>query len=416
VTLILGPLFIAAMIGIVAFFAGVETGLFSVSRPKLENLAAKGDRRAVILTHLLEKPDEFIGTALVGINLAHVTLAVVTAWYFNTIFSNPTVSAAATTVIITPLILLFGEILPKTVCRLRPHATSLRSARVFRFVHRLFWPVTGFILGISRLLLPKGWQKAEIDVESRRDEILALLKEGEKSGVVEDDEKEMIQAALELGQKSIREVMVPRVAMAAIAQDMAHEAMVAFVLSEGYTRYPVYAATPDKIVGILHVADLLHEGRFDPSRLTRPFFLPEFTRVDDALEQLRREGGHIAVVVDEYGGTAGIVTIEDLLEELVGEIDDEFDDSHAKVIRVGDGRWSVDALADLGEVIEQLGLALDEAHIEAETVGGMMMERLGRIPRSGETVALGPYVFAVTAADDRRVNRVEIRSESAKRS
>jgi putative hemolysin len=408
-TLLLAPLFIVVMIGVIGFFAGVETGLFSVSRPKLENLAAKGDRRAAILTRLLEKPDEFIGTALVGINLAHVTLAVVTAWYFNTIFSNPALSATATTVIITPLILLFGEILPKTACRLRPHATSLRSARVFRVVHGLVWPLTWFVLGVSRLLLPKGWQKAEIDVERRRDEILALLREGEKTGAVEDDEKEMIEAALELGEKTVREVMVPRVSMAAISQDVSYEEMVAFVLHERYTRYPVYAETPDRIVGILHVADLLHEGRFEPERLTRPFFVPEFTRVDEALEQMRREGGHIAVVVDEYGGTAGIVTIEDLLEELVGEIDDEFDDSHAKVSRIEEGRWSVDALADLGEVIEQLRLELDETHIEAETVGGMMMERLGRIPRIGATVTLGNYLFTVTSADDRRVNRVEIR-------
>ena len=401
-----GALFIILMITTIAFFAGVETGLFSVSPAKIRSLAEQGNRRAHIIQKLLETPDFFIGTALVGINTAHVTLSVVSAWFFSRFFHDESLTALVTACVVTPTVLLFGEILPKTLARLRPHATTLRYARVFRTFSILMKPVTSSVLWFANSILPATKASREQESERKKAEIRSLIREGEKTGVVEDDEKQMIESAFELGDKTVKEVMVPRVSMAAISLRSTHAEIMAYVAHENYTRYPVFDESPDEIIGILHVADLLIENKFEPERLAKPFYVPEFTAVDEALEQLRSQGGHMAIVVDEYGGTAGIVTIEDLLEELVGEIEDEHDDSHAKVMKLADGRWSIDARADLDEVAEQLSISFEELSSEAETIGGMILEQMGRIPRTGEKIELMSARIEVASSDERRIMRV----------
>lgn len=396
------------LLALSAFFSGIEIGFFSVSRAKIRNLAGGGDRRAAIVAGALDHPERLIGTVLVGNNIVNTTIAVVMTWYLNRLFDEPAKSAMVATIIVTPLLFFGGEYLPKAVFRLRPHAATLRFAPLFRFFWLVLHPAVSLVLGISSRLAPGAGRSAEFDVQHRRDEILALVRHGEKTGILEDDEKTMIESVFGLAETIVREVMVPRVAMAAIPADLPYPAMVAQALAEGYTRYPVYKGTPDRVIGVLHVADLLVEERFDRSTLAPPLYLPLTMKVDDALEKLRAEGAHLAIVVDEYGGTAGIVTIEDLLEELVGEIEDEFDDAHAKATRLEENRWSADARADLGEIFEELGLAIDEGEIESESIGGLVTEKLGRIPRIGDAIEFHGFALRVTAADERRAIRVEI--------
>lgn len=402
-----GPLFILVMIGAVGFFAGVETGLFSISSARVRRLAGRGERRAQIIEKLLEKPEYFIGTALVGINLAHVSLAVVSSYYVSFWIDRPNVAALANTVLVTPLVLFFGEVLPKSVFRLRPNTMTLIFARPFLWAYRLLKPVTVIVVALAHRILP-GTLGHEFDSQRHREEILGLVRAGEETGVVEDDEKQMIESVLELSDITVREVMVPRVAMAAFPVSANYRDLLERTASEAYTRYPMYDGTPDRIVGVLHVADLLDPRGVDPSRLRSPIFIPESAKVDDALEQLRSAGRHMAIVVDEYGGTAGLVTIEDLLEELVGEIDDEHDDSHAPVVRLGDDAWTADARADLGELEELTGIRLRGDSEDIETIGGYVLERLGRIPSPGETLAVDDLLIRVTAADERRVLRLEL--------
>ncbi len=402
-----GPVFIVVMIGAVGFFAGVETGLFSISVARIRRLSGKGDRRAQIIEKLLERPAYFIGTALIGINLAHVSLAVISSYYIGFWIENAKWAAMINTLAVTPLVLFFGEVLPKSVFRLRPNTMTLIFARPFLWCYRVLKPFTSIILAVAKRLLPGGLGH-EFDAQRHREEILGLVRAGEKSGVVEDDEKQMIESVLELGEITVREVMVPRVAMAAIPIRMAYREMLERTTTEGYTRYPVYDETPDRVLGILHVADLLDRAGVDAAKLRPPIFIPETAKVDDALEQLRAAGLHMAIVVDEYGGTAGLVTIEDLLEEMVGEIDDEHDDSHSLVVKLGEGAWSVDARADIDELEEMTGVRLQCEDNDIETVGGYVLEQLGRIPKAGEEVPSESVLLRVTAADDRRVLRVEI--------
>lgn len=404
-----GPVFIVVMILVVGFFAGVETGLFSVSRAKIRRLAERNDRRAAIIATLLEKPEYFIGTALVGINLAHVSLAVVSSYYIGVFWvHDPRWTTIVNTVVITPLVLFFGEVIPKTIFRLRPHAGTLFFARAFRLCYRILKPITNATLMAARILVPGGDLSHEFDAKVHRNEILSLVRAGEKTGVVEDDEKQMIESVFELSERTVREVMTPRVSMVCFARETSYAEMLERATIEKFTRYPVYEGTPDRIVGLVHVADLLDREHFTMASLRTPMHIPESAKVDDALEQLRSAGRHMAVVVDEYGGTAGVVTIEDFLEELVGEIDDEHDDAHAMIIPLSDDAWAVDARADLDEVAEIIGLILAVEPEDVETVGGFVLERMGRIPKAGDEIREAGHVIKVLAADDRRVIRVEI--------
>jgi len=406
-TALLGLIFIFSMIAAAGFFAGTETGLLSVSKHKIRSIAARGNKNAILIQNLLEKPTLFIGTALVGINLAHVTLSVVSTWYFNSVFKNPKISSIVTVVVITPLLLFFGEILPKAIFRLRPHEYTLKSAKVFNLSAKIFMPATSALTFIVELIMPLS-SIEEPDRVSRREEILSMVREGEKSGSVEGDEKEMIESVFELSEKTLREVMVPRVSMSAISLDMSFKEVLQKVAAEGYTRYPVIDANIENISGILHVADLLGRNTIEISALSKPLFLSEFTRVDDALEELRSKGVHMAIVVDEYGVTAGLVTIEDLLEEMVGEIDDEHDEAPVRYRKIEENRWIVDALIDVGELMSALGISFDEEQFEAETVGGIILEKAGRILKSGEFIDIGQIRFKVISADERRIIRVEI--------
>ncbi|RMH56658.1 MAG: HlyC/CorC family transporter [Candidatus Hydrogenedentota bacterium] len=404
------PAFLVAILTLIlfsAFFSGIETGFLSASPGRMRTLQEKGDPRADIVLHYLNFPDEYIGTVLVGVNLCNVAISVLVTWGFQTLFGDPKRAVLLTMTTVTPVLLVFAEVLPKSIFRSRPNSLCLAFARLFRATHILLLPVSSTVVRLSRALLPLAVTEAKRDYLARRAEIQALVREGERIGAVEDDELEMIESVFELSETTVKEVMVPRVSMAAIADDDSLENIRNFVVNRRFTRYPVYHETPDSIRGILHVLDLLEEQEIF-SRLMPPIYLAETMTVDDALEYLRKAGHPMAIVVDEYGGTAGLVTIEDLLEELVGEIEDEFDTVEEKIVELDRGRWLVHGTTDLDELVERIGIAIPLEEFESETVGGLVMENLGRIPKVGETIFFGKHYLRVTASDERHVIRVEI--------
>lgn len=394
-----------------ALFSGMETGLLSVSRAKIGNLSEQGNPNAKIILRFLDRPVDFIGTVLVGNNICHVVLSVLSTWYFNSLFGDPAKAIAATMIVITPLLLVFGEILPKTLFRQRPHSITLSVAALFQIAFVILSPFAKVILWFVHLVIPKEDEETKKRLELLRKEIQSLVREGERQGVVEDDEVEMIEAVFDMSETNVREVMVPRVSFSAIDDDMPYEDIVKFVLDQNFTRYPVYHETPDQMLGIIHIADLLNVDALDKSKLTPPVYLPDTARIDDALEEMRLKGINLAIVVDEYGGTFGIVTIEDLLEELVGEIEDEFDDEPDKIVRVGESAWKIDGMTDIHDVIDFTHIELSEEildEFESETIGGMVTEKLGRIPSDGSRTKIGPLEIIVLSADRKHIVSVEV--------
>lgn len=397
----------AALLGS-AFFSGIETGILSISRAKITNLSKKGDARAQTVLSILERPDDFYSTSLVANNFANVLVSVASTWYFLGLFGDHSQAVLATMIFVTPPLLIFGEILPKTLFRRRPHVMTLASIGIFQTCSSVFGPASRLIMAFVYMFVGKKTDESRTQMEVRRHEIQALVREGERLGVVEDDEKDMIEAVFSMAKTTVREVMTPRVAVAALRDDMTPAEVVDFVVANPYTRFPVYHQTPDNVVGIAHIAEVLPEGRIDLCHFTPPIYLPESVHTDDALERLRKEGRNMAIVVDEYGGTDGIVTIEDLLEEMVGEIEDEFDDEPDSIIAIGREVWRVAGLASVAEVVEETDLELEGVEFESETIGGLLIEHSGRIPTAGERFVLGGAEITVLAADSRHVETLQI--------
>jgi CBS domain containing-hemolysin-like protein len=287
----------------------------------------------------------------------------------------------------------------------------------------LLGPVVSVLNGITR------WVARSIGVEMNQeaaisaDELRLIVERGGEQGVLEAEEEQMINAVIELGDRRVHEVMVPRVAIAALGSDATFEQAIDLVIEVGHSRIPIYHDTIDEIVGILYAKDLLPylkpdaEPRPPLRKLLRPpVLVPESMTVDDLLHEFQRRKVHIAIVLDEYGGTAGLVTIEDLLEEIVGEIQDEYDVEEPIVVRLSDHEARVDGRADVDELLElfDLDLQLDDAE-EYDTVGGLMYHRIGGVPSPGDTIEVDGLRLVVETTDGRRVGKVLVTRQVEKR-
>lgn len=400
----------AAAAALIAFLCGMETAFFSMSRQKVRHLRDRGVPGAAAVLEVASDPNRYVATTLVGINLGHAVFGSIVAFLLLDLIADPRHAQIATIAVVTPFVLIACELLPKALFRQYPHGLAIRFARAFALVERLLWPVVVPALALSKAIMADVRRERRREAEVAREELEALVKEGERHGAIEDDEAELAEAALDLARTQLKEVMVPRVDVAWIDVASSWRETAARFLEEGYSRLLVVDETPDKVIGTVHFLDLVAtspEG-FDLRRIAvPPVFLPETMRADDALAEIRRRRAHAAVVVDEYGGTAGLVTVEDLLEEIVGEIEDEHDEGDFRVVALAEGLWSVDAHADLDDLRERCGL--DPGTTEAETLGGWITERTGSIPRAGARVEAGSFEVTVTAADEKTVRRVVLR-------
>lgn len=409
-----------------AFFSGTETAFFSLSPLRLKKLEDDGDSRATdILTVLADKQRLLIGLLLGNtfVNVIATTLAtrVILRFVENSSFmqgsmfgNSPTVGVAVASVTMTILLLIFGEITPKTFAIFN----ALRFARVAIFPLRLLLFVTNPIIRVVRWFLQTTipgyaeWNR-HLGSATSLEEIDSYFSLGEEVGIIEREEKEMISSVFEFGDTMVREVMVPRPDIVSISNTMALEPLLKLVREDGHSRFPVYEGTLDKVVGILYVKDILVryeeiKHSFELSKMLRQaYFVPETKKLDDLLREFQKRKLHMAVVVDEFGGISGLVTIEDLLEEIVGEIVDEYDqDEQARITEVEPGIFSVDARAAIDELETELGITFD--YEDSETVGGLVLEKLGRIPRRDERVEDDLVSFIVSEVKVNRILRVKV--------
>ncbi len=406
--ILLGLLAIPVLLLFEGFFSGSEMALVSCDRIKIRHQAGEGSKGAQVAQQLLERPDRFLATTLVGTNLCVVTNSAVAALICVSLLGEGREYYA--TLLLTPLVLLFGEMVPKAY--FRQHADRLAPilARPLHLCLRLFAPLTTIVHRLSTLLLtPLQISPEEQDPYITREELKFLVREGNRQADLDTDERRMIHKIIHFGETTVQEAMIPLIEVVALPTEATVADAAALVSEHHFSRIPVYEERIDHIVGIVHAFNLLSaepQGSIGP--LIRPaYYVPETKLVDDLLQEMQRGRIQMAIVVDEYGGVVGIVTVEDLLEEIVGEIEDEYDEEPPPLRRLADGSYIVDARVEVDRLNEELGIQLPEG--EYETLGGFLLSLLQKIPDTGEEAQYGGMHFLVTESDKRSILKVRIR-------
>lgn len=405
-TLLIFLLLVAAS----AFFSASETAYTSLNTVRLKRMASDGDKRASDVLALTEKYESLLSTILIGNNIVNIlasSLATVTfvRWLGNT---GVSVATAVTTVIV----LLFGEVAPKSIAKDHAEGIALKFYPVLFAITRLFTPLN-WLLGCWQKLMGKVVKPAE-DRGFTEEELITIVDEAESEGELDPHESELIRSAIEFTDVGVEEILTPRVEVQAIALDATDEE-VAQAFQGGFSRLPVYQESVDNIVGILHEKDFYaHRGVKSISQLmTQPTFVPESMKVSDVLKLLQKSKAHMAVVVDEYDGVTGIVTMEDILEELVGEIWDEHDEVVEDCRPIGDGAYLVSGSANLDDMLELFGI---DKEYDPVTVNGWVQAGLGRFPKVGDSFEMDGLKVTVEKAEERRATELRVeRTASAEK-
>ncbi|MBX3030066.1 MAG: HlyC/CorC family transporter [Chloroflexi bacterium] len=418
-------LIIALLIVLNGLFVAAEIALVTVRRSRLQQLIDEGNQGARRVDRLVRQPGRFLAVVQVAITVIGFlaagfaganTAATLQAVLFPIIGSAAGVVSFLVVIIGIALVtVVFGELIPKSLALAHAERYAMLFARPVEVIGRIFAPVVWFLERVtSAVTRALGVKETDRDRISPQ-ELMILVEQGGEQGVLEAEEEQMIGAVLGLGEHKVHEVMVPRTSMVALPVSATLDQIVDTLVDGGHSRIPVYEDVIDNIVGILYAKDLLPYlkgvDQLPPvRRLVRaPLFVPESMSVDDLLHNLQRRRVHIAIVLDEYGGTAGLVTIEDLLEEIVGEIQDEYDTEEPMIVPLDELQARVDGRASVDDLLEHFGLdeRLAEDSEEYDTVGGLIYHRIGGVPRTGDVVELGDQLsLTVQATDGRRVDKV----------
>ena len=389
------------------FFSGSETALIGISRERVHLLATE-DPRGPKLEQLVSEPERMLSTLLVANNAVNVLSASVATILFVSLIGE-TWGPWLATAVMTAVLLIFGEITPKTIAARHPEQFSLRVAPTIWNLSIVLTPIASFFSAITRALL----RLLRIDAGTAgagptEDDIRALAALGERGGQIEEAEREIIDALFHLADRSVREVMTPRLDIVTLGMPLSIDAVRSAVSETGHSRFPVTGSDLDGLVGIVHVKDVLQNGATGTvSDVIRPpQYIPETMSVLDTLGEMRQHRYAMAVVVDEHGGVEGIVTIKDLVSELVGELQDEFDPGTPSVTRVGPRTWIADGRLDIDDLEGAVDHNLTDGPFS--TVGGFIMALCGRVPDEGDTVLEDGFRYTVLTMDRQRVDRVRV--------
>jgi len=394
-----------------AFFSSSETALMSIGKVRVRQLKERHTRLGNLLERLLASPDRLISTILIGNNIVNTAASsAATAIAIALVPGHPVLVA---TVGVTVLLLVFAEVTPKVIATAKPDMVSLLVVQPLTVIYRVLGPFVGIFNALPRLimfLLTGGTKR----LTSTSEDIKTIAVLGREEGIIGLDEQEMIHSVVEFGALNAGQIMVSRVDILSLDLDLPREAEIDQVIESGHSRIPVYRGSKDHIDGVLQARDFLVAWRRGKAegieRFVRPpFFIPESMRVSTLFREFRARNERMAVVVDEYGGTAGIVTLEDVLGEIVGEIVDE-DRDVALLAARRDGSLTVSGQIALDDLNDKAGLELPDD--EFQTLSGLLVNHLGRVPYSGEEIALPGVVFQVLDADHRRIYRLAMKKSS----
>ncbi len=385
------------------YFSGTETAFVSANRVRVELWRRHQKKVATIILGFLKKPEKLLYTTLVGNNIFNIAFATYATVYFNNYF-NPTESW----LIILFFTLFVGEIIPKTIFRSLADWVVRWSAYPLNFFFYLFFPFIWVVSKISEALLNfVGLSKSELESFFSKKDIEILLHESQDMASLKDrQEKEILGRVLHLREMKVRDAMVPRTDIVAVPENISIRELIKVFQESGHTKLPVYQGNLDNIIGVIFLKDLFLQPK-SVQEIIRPIMMiPETKRASELLKEFRENNATIAIVIDEYGGTAGLVTDEDLIEELFGEIEDEYDLQEVLYRRINSKTYSVSARIEIDKLNEELGLNLPEG--DYETLGGFLLYHMGHIPRRDETFEFQGIKFIITKATRRKIEWVKI--------
>lgn len=392
-----------------ALFSASETAFSSVKEARLRTFAQDGNKRAAMAIKISENFDRALTAILIGNNIVNLAAASAATLMITKRFGTEYV--AASTAVMTVLVIIFGEIIPKNLAKERPESFCLFIAYPLRFTIIVFTPLVWLMVKLKNLLVKLcGGENDQPTITE--EELKLMIDEIEDEGVLDESESDLVKSAIEFSDISVSEILIPRVNLAAVDINDDIEEIKDVFISSHFSRLPVYENTIDSIVGIVHEKnffDMYLSGRRDIKEIIqKPLYIFGLTSISDIMKEMQRSKSHMAVVVDQYGGTQGIVTMEDIIEELVGEIYDETDEEDTSFIELGGSEYEVSADYSIRDFLDNLELSEDEIETDCNSIGGLVMENLDHIPDVGETVENGRFVFTVLSADDRKINRVHI--------
>ena len=390
-----------------AYFSATETAFSSLSKTRLKALRDRGSKRAALVLSLSEQYDNLLSTILVGNNIVNIAIASLGTVLFVRRFGDD-LGPSLSTAVVTVVVLFCGEVTPKSLAKEAPEKVAMFSAPILRVFLAILRPVN-FIFFRWKTLLSRIFRVKD-DRKLTQEELLLLVDEVEQEGGIDRQERELLRNAIEFNDLTAADILTPRISVEGLPLEATPQQARALFAETGFSRLPVYTETIDQIVGILHQKDLYTapEGTPIEKIMQTPLYVTETVKIDDLLRTLQASKSHLAVVAEERGGVLGIVTMEDILEELVGEIWDEHDEVEEPIRTLEDGTLSVLGQAFPEKLFARLNLS---GETEAATVGGWIMEQLGRIPAQGETFSLSSCRFTVEEMNFQQIVRLTVRAE-----
>ena len=392
------------------FFSMSETALMALSKIRIRHMVEEGVKGAKLVEKLTEDPNKLLGAILIGNNIVNILASSLATTLFVSLVGPSGVGVA--TAVMTVLVLIFGEITPKSIAKQKSEEVSLKVSKPINIIVKILKPFIGIFSFISSLFIRLlGGDPKATEPFRTEEELRTMVGVSEEEGVLEDVEKEMIFNVFDFADSQAKDVMVQRVDIVAVDTEATYEEVLEVIKTEQFSRIPVYNQTIDDIVGVLYVKDLIIAGQnkegFKVSDYMRePYYTFEFKKIKELFNEMKKTRNHLSVVLDEYGGTVGIVTIEDLIEEVFGDIEDEYDDYDKEIEVVKEDEYIVDGSAKLDDISELIGVNMESE--EFDSVGGLIIGELGRFPDNKEEVTLNKIRFVVEEVDKNRIKKVRI--------
>lgn len=392
-----------------AYFSATETAFSSLNRIRVKNMSEKGNKKAALVMRLSENYDSMLSTILIGNNIVNIASASLATMLFVKMLGNeagPSVSTAVTTVVV----LIFGEVTPKSIAKESPEKFAMFSAPFLNLLVVLLTPFNFLFKQWKKLLslIVKSSDVSGITEE----EFLSIVEEAKQDGGIDEQESMLIHSAIEFTEQQAIDILTPRIDITAVSTKATKEEIAAVFAETAYSRLPLFEDTIDNVIGIIYQKDFhnyVYHTDKEVSEIVRPvLFVPKNKKIGALLKELQQKKLHIAVVLDEYGGTTGIITLEDILEELVGEIWDEHDEVSREIERKSDSEYIVSGNTNVDKLFDELGIAAIEEEIHSVTVNGWIMDRLGRIPEKGDVFEYKGYQVTVLEMDNKRIGKIRL--------